>query len=59
MNDRDEKLAAARAKFGKPFVTDVPIKRARRKSAFLRQLEKAQAAEAASRAPVVPLRKSK
>lgn len=59
MTDHEQKLAAARAIYGKPFITDVPIKRKTRKSLFLRQLEKAQAKEQASRAPVVRLSRSR
>jgi hypothetical protein len=58
MEARDAKLAAARARHGKPFVTDVPIRRVAPKSAFLRRLERAQQAERDSRAPVLALRRS-
>lgn len=59
MADPTDKLAAARSRYGKPFAHEVTVDRIKPKSLFLRRLERAQAKEAAKRAPVVPLRRSK
>lgn len=53
--DHDNPITAARARDGKPFVTEAPVPRMRPKSAFLRRLERQQRAERATRAPVVSI----
>lgn len=40
MQNRDEKLQQARERHGKPFVHEVPVKRATRQSWLLRQINR-------------------
>lgn len=55
---RDDLLKKAQKRYGRAFITEVPVTRTTAKSPFLRRLERLQKADAGKRAPVVQIRRT-